>query len=415
MDFLHIIPPKTPQAWLDMDALDHNIALVNQKTQAVNLRLATKSIRSIDVLHYIKDRSPHFIGLMSYAADESVYLLENGFDNILCAYPTLDTISVANTLKYTQQGAVMVWMVDRPEHVAVLERVGIEHGVKIDVCLDVNMSMPLPKLYFGTKRSALMHKKDIKALLKHIKKSDHINLVAAMGYEAQIAGLPEHLPGKALLTPAIKLLKHRSQKQVSQRRGAMVNWLKKQGYALQMVNGGGSGSMDFTACQSEITEVTVGSAYYKPAYFDYMESMQDFRVAAGFVLPVTRQPEKDVITCHGGGFIASGAVGIDKAPVVHYPAGLTILNDEGFGEVQTPMKMDKRTVSETSLKIGDAVWCRHAKAGELCEHFNELVCYEGAAQMPQGTDEQAINHTSIRRKDAAATMTTYRGDGRCFH
>lgn len=122
-----------------------------------------------------------------------------------------------------------------------------------------------------------------------------------------------------------------------------------------------------------------------------------------------------MITCHGGGFIASGAVGIDKAPVVHYPAGLTILNDEGFGEVQTPMKMDKRTVSETSLKIGDAVWCRHAKAGELCEHFNELVCYEGAGQMPQGTAERAINHTSIRRKDAAATMTTYRGDGRCFH
>ena len=83
MDFAHIIPPKAPSAWLDMDALDHNITLVNQKTKSVQLRLATKSIRSIDVLHYIKDKSPNFIGLMSYAADESVYLLENGFDNIL--------------------------------------------------------------------------------------------------------------------------------------------------------------------------------------------------------------------------------------------------------------------------------------------------------------------------------------------
>lgn len=114
MDFAHIIPPKAPSAWLDMDALDHNITLVNQKTKAVQLRLATKSIRSIDVLHYIKDKSPNFIGLMSYAADESVYLLENGFDNILCAYPTLDAKSVAATFDFTKQGATMIWMIDRP-------------------------------------------------------------------------------------------------------------------------------------------------------------------------------------------------------------------------------------------------------------------------------------------------------------
>ncbi|WP_041757705.1 hypothetical protein [Psychrobacter arcticus] len=69
-------PPKIPSTWLDMDALDHNIQLVNQKTQPTNLRLATKSMRSIDVLRYIQARSPNFIGLMSYAADESVYLLK---------------------------------------------------------------------------------------------------------------------------------------------------------------------------------------------------------------------------------------------------------------------------------------------------------------------------------------------------
>lgn len=115
MDFaqITITAPKSPSAWLDMDALDHNIQLVNQKTQAVHLRLATKSLRSIDVLHYIKQHSPHFIGLMSYAADESVYLLENGFDNILCAYPTLDMTSVAQTFPYIKQGATMIWMVDQ--------------------------------------------------------------------------------------------------------------------------------------------------------------------------------------------------------------------------------------------------------------------------------------------------------------
>lgn len=402
MDFARTLPPTKPSAWLDLDALDHNIKLVNTKTKAVKLRLATKSVRSIDVLKYIKDKSPNYIGLMSYAADESVYLLENGFDNILCAYPTMDVDSVVQTFEYTKQGATMIWMVDRPKQVDVLSSVAAAHDVSIEVCLDINMSMPLPKLYFGTKRSALMNKRDVKALLKHIKKHSHIKVTSLMGYEAQIAGLPEHLPGKALLPPAIRLLKKRSQKQVFQRRSSLVAWLKKQGFNLKIVNGGGSGSMDFTSSQPEVTEITVGSAYYKPAYFDYMDTMQDFQPAAGFALPVTRQPEKGVVTCHGGGFIASGAVGSDKTPVVHYPAGLSLLPDEGFGEVQTPFAVDACLIKSNNVpKIGSAVWCRHAKAGELCEHFNELVCYRQNAQpTAEGT---------------AQTMTTYRGEGKCFH
>ncbi|WP_201583460.1 alanine racemase [Psychrobacter jeotgali] len=420
MDFAQITPVKTPSAWLDMDALDHNIALVNQKTQAVNLRLATKSIRSIAVLNYIKKRSPHFIGLMSYAADESAYLLKNGFDNILCAYPTLDMDSVAQTFEHTKQGATMIWMVDRFEHIDRLNQIAKQHDVMVEVCVDINMSMPLPKLYFGSKRSALMHKKDVKRLLKHSKKCTHIKVAGVMGYEAQIAGLAEHLPDKPWLTPAIRLLKNRSKKQVQQRRSSIVNELKKQGYELQLVNGGGSGSMDFTASQPEITEITVGSAYYKPAYFDYMDSMQDFKPAAGFVLPVTRQPEKDIITCHSGGFIASGSIGVDKAPVVHYPKYLSILADEGFGEVQTPMAIDRKAIKKTQqadadinidIGIGDFVWCRHAKGGELCEHFNELVGYR---ETSKDASILADNKASDGR-GVVQTMTTYRGEGKCFH
>lgn len=402
MDFAKLDPPYTPSAWLDLDALDHNIMLVNNKTKAVKLRLATKSIRSLDVLHYIKNKSPHYIGLMSYSAAESLYLLQNGFDNILCAYPSLDSKSIAETFAYTQKGASMVWMIDRLEHVQLLNNIASEHNVKIEVCLDINMSMPLPKLYFGTKRSALMNKKQVKQLLRDIKPYQNVKITALMGYEAQIAGLPEQLPGKAVLAPAIRLLKKRSQKQVSQRRGSLVAWLRKQNIDLKIVNGGGSGSMDFTSCQPEVTEITVGSAYYKPAYFDYMDSMQPFKPAAGFVLPVTRQPEKGVVTCQSGGFIASGATGADKAPVIHFPQGLSTLNDEGFGEVQTPLVMDSSLLkSGSTLKIGDSVWCRHAKAGELCEHFNELICYRQAK----------LNSA----EGAAQTMVTYRGEGKCFH
>ena len=391
MDFQNITPPYTPSAWLDLDALDANIQRVNAMTQAVNLRIATKSIRSLEVLQYIQAQTPNFIGLMSFSASESVYLLEQGFDNILCAYPSFDRDAIAKTIPFSQNGATMVWMVDSLEHWQVLEDIGRAHDTKLSLCLDINMSMPLPKLYFGTKRSALFKVSDVKKLLKQTKKFTHVKVTAMMGYEAQIAGLPETLPDKSLLAPAIRTLKLLSKKQVSTRRPKVANWLKKQGYDLSIINGGGSGSMAFTCAQPEVTEITVGSAYYYPALFSHMDSMKDFSPTAGFVLPVTRQPEPNVITCHGGGFIASGSLGADKMPQVIYPDNLTMLKDEGFGEVQTPMQV----TGKRAVAIGDYVWCRHAKAGELCEHFNELITY--------------------RDNKACGTMLTYRGAGQCFH
>ena len=46
------------------------------------------------------------------------------------------------------------------------------------------------------------------------------------------------------------------------------------------------------------------------------------------------------------------------------------------------------------LSIGDRVWFRHAKAGELCEHVNELHLVRGGA--------------------VVEAVPTCRGDGRSF-
>lgn len=400
MDFANTLPPYAPSAWLDLDALDKNIAKVNQATANIQLRIASKSVRSLDVLRYIKDNKPNYIGIMSYSASESAYLLDHGFDNILCAYPTFDSVSIVKTFPRLKQGATMIWMVDRIEQWQFLDDLAKQHCVILQICLDINMSMPLtfPKIYFGTKRSSLIKISQVSQLLSQTKHLTHTQLTAMMGYEGQIAGLPEHTPHKSYLTYAIRELKKRSMHQVTQRRGDIANWLKTHGYPLSIVNGGGSGSMAFTSEQPEITEITVGSAYYFPALFSYMDSMQDFTPAAGFVLPVIRHPEPNVVTCQGGGFIASGSMGAEKYPQIIYPKGVTILKDEGYGEVQTPLLITSPVLQKT-LTIGDYVWCRHAKAGELCEHFNELITYR----------------TQNGKTSVTGRMTTYRGAGQCFH
>lgn len=394
MDFANI-SFLSPTAWLDLDAVDANIQVVNSKLNGKRLRLASKSVRCIEVLKHIQSQSPAYIGIMSYDATESQHLLTHGFDDVLCAYPQINTQAITNCEQALKEGQKMTWMVDKPEHAHLLSEVGRTLGKPIRLCIDLNMSSKFPAIYFGTQRSHIDNINKLSTFLNAIEGTPNIKIVGLMGYEAQIAGLPESARGKEKLAPAIRLLKSRSKKHVAKFRGKAAKLLQKRGISLEYVNGGGSGSLDFTCTQPEITEITVGSGYYMPAYFSYMDTMTPFTPAAGFALPVTRAPftqgTHHVVTAHSGGFVASGAAGVDKLPVIHHPKGAVFLKDEGFGEVQTPLKLS----GNAALTIGDTVFVRHAKAGELCEHFNELHVFRGSEQV--------------------ATWQTYRGQGKCFH
>ncbi len=95
-------------------------------------------------------------------------------------------------------------------------------------------------------------------------------------------------------------------------------------------------------------------------------------------------------TLLGGGYPASGPAGPDRLPEPWLPPGLRFDPLEGAGEVQTPVI----GAAAEALGLGDHVYLRHAKAGELCERFDRLYL----VQAGQVVDE----------------VPTYRGEGRCF-
>ena len=97
-----------------------------------------------------------------------------------------------------------------------------------------------------------------------------------------------------------------------------------------------------------------------------------------------------VVTVLGGGYPASGRPGRDRLPQPYLPQGLRYDRQEGPGEVQTPLL----GAPADDLLIGDKVWFRHAKAGELCERFAELHLVEGDR--------------------VTGPLPTYRGEGRTF-
>jgi D-serine deaminase-like pyridoxal phosphate-dependent protein len=138
-----------------------------------------------------------------------------------------------------------------------------------------------------------------------------------------------------------------------------------------------------------VTELTAGSGLFGPALFDDYSRFRP-RPAAFYALPVVRRPGRGVVTALGGGYAASGPAGADRLPRPWWPAGLKLDPQEGAGETQTPL----RGAVANMLKIGDRVWMRHAKAGELCERFDRLYLISGDRIVEE--------------------VPTYRGEGQCF-
>ena len=252
---------------------------------------------------------------------------------------------------------------------------------ELRICIDLDMSLRLPILNFGVFRSSLKKVNELKFLSKEINRSPH-HLVGLMGYEAQIAGVSDQF---GLLTPLIKILKNLSKKKILSFRAEAKSIIGD----LEFFNGGGTGSLFFTNEDDSIDELTIGSGFYCPTLFDGYDDL-NLSPAIFFSLPVTRHPEDNIITCLGGGHVASGSVGVDKVPSPFHPKGLSLITNEMCGEVQTPLKSQKKL----SFKIGDQVLFRPAKSGEICERFESI---------------HAIDKNGESRE-----FKTYRGDGKCF-
>ncbi|MES2799732.1 MAG: alanine racemase [Bacteroidota bacterium] len=379
---------RAPFAFIDLDALKSNITTIDARARGKKVRIATKSIRSRWVLEYIKENLESYFGLMTFSPEEALWLAQEGFDNILMGYPTLEEGLIRQIFEAKKEKDI-VFMVDTATQIELLNKIAEDHQSTAQLCVDIDLSSSFPLVHFGVHRSPLKKPEDLKRLLNSIKLLKHIVWTGLMGYEAQIAGVGDQVPGQGLKSAVIRFLKSKSLKTIEQRRTAFLNVFEEFDIHLDFVNGGGTGSMESTGKEKKVTEITVGSGFLQSHLFDYYEGFTH-QPAAYFALRAVRQPNPQMITVMGGGYIASGATDPLKQPQVVYPKGLKLTKNEGAGEVQTPLIL----ANEGQVKLGDLVVFRHAKAGEVCERFEELIVIED-------------NKISSR-------IATYRGENKCF-
>jgi D-serine deaminase-like pyridoxal phosphate-dependent protein len=378
---------QAPFALVDLDALWANADDLERRAAPKPIRLASKSLRCRALQHRVLARAG-FGGTLAFTLAEALWLARDGADDLLVAYPTADT----------QDGARrrVTVMVDCIEHLQLIERaVARAQAAPIRVCIDVDAGWPLlgGRIRVGAKRSPIHTPAQAAALARAIVAREGLRLSGIMAYEAQIAGLADAPPGHPLRGAAIRVMQSRSARELARRRATIVAAVEdvaaRAGTTLQFVNGGGTGSLERTAAEPSITELSAGSGLYGPTLFDSYRAFTP-RPAALFALPIVRRPGRRIATALGGGYLASGPADTARLPRPHLPPGLRLDRLEGAGEVQTPLL----GAAAERLAIGDRVYMRHAKAGELCERFASLHVLEGARIVDQ--------------------VPTYRGEGQCF-
>ncbi|WP_341718613.1 amino acid deaminase/aldolase [Micromonospora sp. FIMYZ51] len=384
----HLDPPY---AVVDLTAFDANAAALAARSGGKPLRIASKSLRSRDLITRALAR-PGWRGVMAFTLPEAIWLARTGVaTDVLMAYPTVDRQALAELAADPDLAAAITLMVDDPKQLDFCDAVCPPgRRTELRVCLDLDASWrPLGgRVHIGVRRSPVHTARAAGRLAATVAARPGFRLVGLMSYEAQIAGLGDAPPGQAVLGAAIRLAQRGSYRELLARRGAAAAAVREHA-DLEFVNGGGTGSVAATSADPAITEVTAGSGLYGPTLFDGYRSWRP-TPAAFFACAVVRRPAPNLATVLGGGWIASGPAADSRQPRPWLPAGLQLIGAEGAGEVQTPLS----GAPAATLCLGDRVWFRHAKSGELCERVNELHLVAG--------------------DEVVATVPTYRGEGRAF-
>jgi len=377
-----------PFGLVDLDAFDANAADLVRRASGKPIRVASKSLRCRALIERVL-KKPGFRGVMCYTLREALWLHEKGVsDDLLAAYPTADRGALRELATRPEALEAITLMADSADHLNFIDRVLGDGHPEIRICVELDTSWePARRIHIGTWRSPLRTPEDVAMFAELVVKRPGFRLTGLMGYEGQIAGLGDN-PANKIRGVALRVIQRRSAEELWRRRTAAVGRITDLS-PLEFVNGGGTGSLESTAADPSVTELAAGSGLVGPLLFDAYRRFRP-RPALLYALPVVRRPAPGIATLFSGGYIASGTGTKDRLPRPFLPTGLSLTSTEGAGEVQTPV----RGAAADRLSVGNRVWMRHAKAGELAERLTTYYLVDS--------------------DDAVTAVPTYRGEQQCF-
>ena len=385
---------EPPFALVDLDALWANAADLERRAAPKPIRLASKSVRCRSLQERVLARDG-FQGTLAFTLPEALWLARHGFEDILVAYPTADRTALRRADRSSpaeRPRARVTVMVDSVEQLDLIDAARSAGEPTLGACSRVHRSrrrLSRPRRAHRDRRQALARahpRAGRRARPRDPRprggaaRRDHVLRGAdrRSRRRAGCAGTGPRLRGAGDPRDpvAVRARAGRRAAPRGRRGGARAR------APLELVNGGGTGSLERTAAEPAITEVTAGSGLYGPALFDSYRAFTP-RPAALFALPVVRRPGPR----RGDGArrrLSRLRTRRCRAPARAVSARRPAARPPGGG--RRGADPAARRPPRDRLAVGDRVWLRHAKAGELCERFASLHLLERRAHRRGGAD-----------------------------
>jgi D-serine deaminase-like pyridoxal phosphate-dependent protein len=232
----HIEELDTPTLYVDLDALDHNVALMARRASEAGVRWRphVKASKSPDLAKRLLAGGAQ--GITCAKVGEAEAMVAGGVDDILIANEIVGPIKIARLVEAARRTARLCVAVDDARNIEELSSAFAEAGLTLDVLVDINI---------GANRCGVTPEA-APALARAVIDAPGLNLRGLMGYEGHAVGIPD-LEEKEAVSAAAAEVFAEARRQV-----------EAAGIEVGIMSGGGTGNYWFNIALGAANELQAG-------------------------------------------------------------------------------------------------------------------------------------------------------------
>jgi D-serine deaminase-like pyridoxal phosphate-dependent protein len=258
----------TPQAVIDLDAVDANLRTMLQRLEPlpVDLRVHFKSLKCGGLARYLAGR-----GVRSFLCaklNEAEVLVDHGILDVFIANQIVGSMKLLRLAELAARARLRV-CVDDPENVRALGQAMARHGSTLGVLVEVDIGMA---------RCGVEPGQPALDLARMVTQTPGLRFDGLQGYDGHLQMIPEAAERRRLCLQGMERL------------SATRRLIESSGIPVPVVTGAGTGTLEFVSTFEGITEVQPGSFLLMDAAYRVVEP--EFRCALSILTTViSRRPE----------------------------------------------------------------------------------------------------------------------------
>ncbi len=250
----------TPALVLDLDALERNIAAMAAfaKSAGVELRPHAKTHKSVEIAR--RQVAAGAIGISCATLGEAEVMVRAGIPGVHITSPLVTSPKIARLIELNRDAhRGLSVAVDHPDNLRDLASAAQDSGTRLAVMVDFSA---------GHNRTGCATPEDALSLARAARDAGAIDLAGIQSYSGQLQHIASRAERRARALAQAGILRD------------IIRALARDGIALPVITGGGTGTFDLDPEARVFTELQVGSYVFMDV--DYLRALKDGRNAPPF-------------------------------------------------------------------------------------------------------------------------------------